>query len=88
LLITERACARAARIAACTARASRAAGLLFTAYGKTRELLAQSLALAFGAGGLLVSQDNRFKVVLALLTDIFEDWHTQSSAKMITTPLL
>src|ERR1051325_1949802 len=82
-MLIHRARARAAWIATCAARAYRAAGLLFAAYGKTGELLTEPLALAFGAGGLLVSQDNRFKAVLALLADIFEDWHMQARLKWL-----
>jgi hypothetical protein len=79
--------ARAAWIAASAARARGAAGLLLSTYGKAGELLAEPLAFTFRARGLLVSQNNRFKAVLALLANVFENRHIDGSAR-IMTPLL
>jgi hypothetical protein len=67
----------AARVAAGATGTARAGGLLrfFSADGEAGKLLAQSFALAFGACGLFVSQNNGFKLVVALLADVFEDRH-------------
>jgi hypothetical protein len=80
--------ARAAWIAACAACANGAAGLtLLSAYGEAGELLGEPLAFTFWTCGLLVSQNNRFKAVLALLANVFENRHIDGSAR-IMTPLL
>lgn len=43
--------------------------------GEAGELLGEALALAFGAGGLLLAQYDGFKAVLALLADVLENRH-------------
>ena len=77
LLIADRARAGTARIAARAACACGFAGLRFLTAGdgEAGELLREPLALAFGACGLLASQHDRFKPVLALLAYVFEDRH-------------
>jgi hypothetical protein len=51
-------------------------------------LLAQPFALTFGAGGFLFAHYNGFKLVVALLADVFKNWHFASSVKIVTASLL
>jgi hypothetical protein len=44
-------------------------------HGKARHLLAQPLAFTLGAGGFLAAQNDGFKMVAALLADVFKNWH-------------
>ena len=48
---------------------------LFSAHGKAGELLAEPLALTFGAGSFLCPQNYGFKLVVALLADVFKNRH-------------
>jgi hypothetical protein len=72
-----------ARVAAGSAGARGSAGSggsvgnmgFFPAHGKGGKLLVQPLALTFGTGGFLCAQNDSFKVVAALLTDVFKNWH-------------
>jgi hypothetical protein len=75
--LIHRAGAGAARVAAGPARAAWAGGFLrfLSAYGEAGKLLAQPLALTFGACGFLVAQDDGFKLMMALLADVFENRH-------------
>jgi len=69
--------ARPTRIAAASARAAgarRRAGL-FASYGKARYLLAQPFALTFGASGFLFAHNDGFKLMVALLADVFKNRH-------------
>jgi hypothetical protein len=47
----------------------------FSAHGKAGKLLAEPLALTFGARGFLCAQNNGFKLVVALLADVFKNRH-------------
>jgi hypothetical protein len=51
-------------------------------------LLAQPLALTFGAGGFLFAHYNGFKLVVALLADVFKNRHFSGSVKIVTASLL
>jgi hypothetical protein len=48
---------------------------LFSAHGEAGKLLAEPLALTFGARGFLCAQNNSFKLVAALLADVFKNRH-------------
>ena len=48
---------------------------LFSAHGKAGKLLAEPLALTFGARGFLCAQNNGFKLVTALPADVFKNRH-------------
>jgi hypothetical protein len=74
-----------ARVAAAAARAagrSRCAGL-FTSHGEAGQLLAQPFALTFGAGGFLFAHYDSFKLVVALLADVFKNWHFGARLKWL-----
>jgi hypothetical protein len=47
----------------------------FTADGEAGKLLVQPLALTFGAGGFLCALHDGFKLMAALLANVFENWH-------------
>jgi hypothetical protein len=47
----------------------------FSAHGEAGKLLVEPLALTFGTGGFLCAQNDGFKVVAALLADVFKNWH-------------
>ena len=68
-----------ARIAAAPATAGGSAlhTGLFTTHGKAGELLLEPFAFAFGAGGFPVAQNDSFKMVVTLLTDIFKNRHME-----------
>jgi hypothetical protein len=51
---------------------------LFASDGKAGKLLAQPFALTFGAGGFLCTQHDGFKLVFALLADVFKNWHIEA----------
>jgi hypothetical protein len=51
-------------------------------------LLAQPFALTFGASGLLFAHYDSFKLVIALLADVFKNRHIASSVKIFTASLL
>jgi hypothetical protein len=79
-----------ARITAASARAagrSRCAGL-FASHGEAGKLLAQPFALALGASGFLFAHYDSFKLMVALLADVFKNWHFAGSVKIITASLL
>ena len=81
--------ARAARVAAASAWTAGSCGAgLFTSNGKAGKLLAQPLALTFGTGGFLFAHYNGFKLVVALLADIFKNRHFADSVKIVTASLL
>jgi hypothetical protein len=71
--------AGAARVAARSARAAGGSRLvgLFSAHGKAGKLLAKPLTLTLGAGGFLRTQNNGFKLVTALLADVFKNRHIE-----------
>ena len=48
---------------------------LFSADGEAGKLLAEALALTLGACGFLCAQSNGFKLVTALLADVFKNRH-------------
>ena len=78
--VAERAGAGTARI---TTRTTRTAGSgrarrAFGGDGKNTELWAQLLALAFWTLGFVPTEDQRFKLVLTFLTDIFKNRHVES----------
>jgi len=86
--VAERASAGAARISAGAAgsgsgrqggtRTGRALG----GHGEHTELWAQLLALAFGAPGFVAAEDQGFKLVLTIFTDVFENRHDDHSRGM------
>jgi hypothetical protein len=82
--------ARAARVAAASARTAGTGALLrlFPSDGEAGKLLTQPFALTFGAGGFLLAHHNGFKLVVALLADIFKNWHIAGSVKIVTASLL
>lgn len=90
MLLIHAASAGTARVAAASARAAGRSGSagLFTSHGKAGKLLAQPLALTFGAGGFLFAHYNGFKLVVALLADVFKNWHFAGSVKIVTASLL
>jgi hypothetical protein len=51
-------------------------------------LLAQPFALTFGARGFLLVHYDGFKLVVALLADVFKNWHIAGSVKIVTASLL
>jgi hypothetical protein len=51
-------------------------------------LLAEPFALTFGASGFLFAHYYRFKLVIALLADVFKNWHIAGSVKIFTAALL
>jgi hypothetical protein len=51
-------------------------------------LLAQPFALAFGTSGFLFTHYNGFKLVIALLADVFKNRHISRSVKIATATLL
>ena len=61
---------------------------LFSAHGKAGKLLAEPLALTFGACGFLFAHYDSFKLVVALLADVFKNWHIAGSFKMITGTII
>ena len=76
-LVVERAGTRSARIAAGSARPrghgrSRAA---LPGHREYRELRGELLALTFRARSFVLAENERFKLVLAFLTDVLEDRH-------------
>jgi hypothetical protein len=82
--------AGAARVSAATARAaggSRCARF-FSSYGKAGQLLAQPFALTVGAGGFLFAHYDGFKLMVALLADVFKNWHFAGSFKIVTAASL
>ena len=82
--------ARTTRVAAASAWAagrSRRARL-FASHGEAGQLLAQPFALTFGAGGFLFAHYNGFKLVVALLADVFKNRHIAGSFKIVTASLL
>ena len=89
-LLIHAASARTARVAAASARAAgrRRRARLFAADGEARQLLAQPFALTFGASGFLFAHYNGFKLVVALLADVFKNRHFAGSVKIVTAPLL
>jgi hypothetical protein len=88
--LIHRAGARSAGIAAAATGAACAAGCrrFFSAYGKAGKLLAQPLALALWACGLLASQDNGFKLVVALLANVFKNRHIRAARVKLSYTLL
>jgi hypothetical protein len=50
--------------------------------------LTQPLALTFWTGGFLFAHYNGFKLVVALLADIFKNRHFTGSFKIVTASLL
>jgi len=82
--------ARTTRIAAASAWAAggRCRARLFATYSKARQLLAQPFALTFGAGGFLFAHDDGFKLVVALLADVFKNRHIAGSFKISTASLI
>ena len=83
-------CAGTARVAAASAWAAgrRGSAGLFASHGKTGKLLTQPFALTFGAGGFLFAHYNGFKLVVALLADVFKNRHFAGSFKIVTASLL
>jgi hypothetical protein len=82
--------AGATRIATASARAacrSRCARLL-DPDSKAGKLLAQPFAFTFWAGGFLFAYYNGFKLVVALLADVFKNRHIAGSFKIVTASLL
>jgi len=82
--------ARTTRVAAASTWAAgwrRCAGLL-ASNGKGGQLLVQPFALTFGAGGFLFAHYQGFKLVVALLADVFKNWHFAGSFKMVTAASL
>src|SRR6267378_1035902 len=78
-LVVERAGTPSARIAAGSARPrghgrSRAA---LPGHREYRELRGELLALTFRARSFVLAENERFKLVLAFLTDVLEDRHWQ-----------
>ena len=69
--------ARTTRIAAASAWAAgrRRRARLFAAHGKAGQLLAEPFALTFGASGFLFAHYQGFKLVVALLADVFKNRH-------------
>jgi hypothetical protein len=82
--------ARAARVAAATARAACRAccARLLASDGETGKLLAQPFALTFWAGGFLLAHYNGFKLVVALLADVFKNRHIAGSFKIVTASFI
>ena len=78
---------RVAAASAWAASRSRCARLL-ASDGKAGQLLAQPFALTFGARGFLFAHYNGFKLVVALLADIFKNRHIAGSVKIVTASLL
>src|SRR5713101_390710 len=76
-LVIERTGARAARIAAGTARPRGRGGgrAALCGYGKHRKLGCELLALTFRAGCFVLAENKRFKLVLAFLANVLEDRH-------------
>ena len=72
------------RIAAASAwAAGRSRRSLFTSHGEAGKLLAEPFALAFGASGFLLAHYNGFKLVVALLADVFKNRHFADSVKIV-----
>src|SRR5512144_3337302 len=82
--------AGAARVSAATARAAGGSRFarFFSSHGKAGQLLAQSFALTVGAGGFLFAHYDGFKLVVALLADVFKNWHFAGSFKIVTAASL
>jgi hypothetical protein len=75
--VAERASAGTARIAAgatCACRSGRGRGTLGR-HSEHAELRVKLLALTLGALGLVASENQGFKLVLAILADVFENRH-------------
>ena len=79
--VAERAGARTPRIAAGSACApgSRCARRAFGRHRENTQLRAQLLALTLRALGLVTAEDQGLKLVLAFLTDVFENRHDDRS---------
>ena len=71
---------RVAAIAARTGSRSRCARF-FSTHREVGQLLAQPFALTFGAGGFLFAHYYGFKLVIALLADVFKNWHIAARLK-------
>src|SRR5258708_4884103 len=78
--VSQRAGARTSRITAGTTRGrgSRGARTALCGHGKDAELRAQLLALALGTLRLVAAEDQRFKLVLAFLANVFKNRHDES----------
>jgi hypothetical protein len=50
--------------------------------------LAQPFALTVGAGGFLFAHYDGFKLMVALLADVFKNWHFAGSFKIVTAASL
>jgi hypothetical protein len=50
--------------------------------------LAQPFALTVGTGGFLFAHHDGFKLVVALLADVFKNWHFAGSFKIVTAASL
>lgn len=82
--VAERAGAGATRIAAGAAsstRAGRRALRPLGGHGEDAELRAQLPAFAFGAPGFITPEDQRFKLMLALLADVLKNRHDFTPVK-------
>jgi len=77
--------ARTTRVATATTRAARRSRRtgLFASHGEAGQLLAEPLALTFGAGGFLFAHYDGFKLVVALLADVFKNRHIDGSVKIL-----
>jgi hypothetical protein len=53
----------------------------FRLHGEAGQLLAQPFALTFGASGFLFAHYNGFKLVVALLADVFKNRHFRARLK-------
>jgi hypothetical protein len=76
--------ARTTRVAAATAGgAGRSRAGLFASHGEAGQLLIQPFALTLGASGFLFAHYDGFKLVVALLADVFKNRHVSGSVKIL-----